>query len=306
MLTMIRILRVLVGLVAAWQMVGLLPVFTNWLPNIRDVTGGMWAVALFKVLVLVVCSALYIWLGRVKARISGADQKPSEIRIIGFALLGMCGIGIVAAIIIPVIYSRSDRSIDVPAVDSNLSVAEQGVEVVEPEVAVSPNQPDMFVNPIANQLSEPINCIVAPPGQGMSGYVGTTVSFHFDSVPLRTLLSLIAQESGMQFTADDGVSGNVAACAVNVPWDYALERIAVTNKLSIIQQGSSVHIQNAPTLQPDQDAAVGINYNEEHNARCWDTYQRVTAAIPQDAPLAEYARLHKDAKSDLDNCVRRG
>ncbi|MCZ8166729.1 hypothetical protein [Silanimonas sp.] len=306
MLTMIRILRVLVGLVAAWQILGLLPVITSWLPNIREVTGGMWAVALLKALVLVVCSALYVWLGRVKARISGAEQKQSETRIIGWMLLGICAIGIVAGIVIPVISSRSDRPIDAHKVDSNLSVAEPTSGVVEPQVAVSPNKPEVFVNPIAGQPSAPSNCIVAPLGHDMSGYSGTTVSFQFDSVPLRTLLSLIAQESGMQFTADEGVRGNVAACAVSVPWDYALEKIAVTNKLSIIQQGSSFHIQNAPTHQPVQDSAVGVNYKDEHNARCWDAYQRVTAAIPQDAPLAEYARLHEDARSDLDNCVRRG
>lgn len=103
MLTTIRVLRVLVGLVAAWQVVGLLPVFTSWLPNLQNVTGDMWALALIKAVVMLLCGGIYFWLGRVKHRAdnSGAERSTSDARIIIFSVLALLTIGVVLAISIP-------------------------------------------------------------------------------------------------------------------------------------------------------------------------------------------------------------
>lgn len=106
MLATIRFLRVLVGLIAVWQVIGLLPVLTNWLPNLRDVTGGMWAIAFIKFLVLLICGGMYFWLGRIKRRINSSDQGTPEGRIIFFAILGLSAIGIALAIVVPLLAQR--------------------------------------------------------------------------------------------------------------------------------------------------------------------------------------------------------
>ena len=106
MLTAIRVVRVFVGLVAAWQVLGLLPVLTTWLPNAHDVTGGMWAVALIKLLVMLVCGGIFFWLGRVKNRIDVSGRSTSDGRIITLSIFALIGIGVILAIAIPAFSDR--------------------------------------------------------------------------------------------------------------------------------------------------------------------------------------------------------
>ena len=90
MLTIIRGLRVLVGLVGVWQAIGLLPVFTNWLPNLQYVTGGMWGLAVVKVSIMLFCGGIYYWLGTVKKRIAETGAGSSDGRIIIFSMGVLC------------------------------------------------------------------------------------------------------------------------------------------------------------------------------------------------------------------------
>ena len=106
MLTAIQVLRILVGLIAIWQVVGLLPVLTNWLPNLQNVTGGMWAIAFIKLLVMIVFGGAYLWLGKVKRRFTNHEKTTSEARIIIFAVAALLAIGIVLAIAIPALSSH--------------------------------------------------------------------------------------------------------------------------------------------------------------------------------------------------------
>ncbi len=112
MLIAIRVVRVFVGLVAAWQLLGLLPVLTTWLPNVHDVTGGMWAIALIKFLVMLVCGGIYFWLGRVKNRIDVSGRGASEGRIIALFVLALIGVGVILAIAIPAFSDRAPATAD--------------------------------------------------------------------------------------------------------------------------------------------------------------------------------------------------
>ncbi len=114
MLTTVRVLRVLAGLIAAWQIIGLLPVLTNWLPHLENVTGGMWAIAFVKVLVMLICAGIYFWLGKIKSRIEGAGKSTSEGRLIVFAVLAVLAIGVALAIAIPALSDRGRKASDTP------------------------------------------------------------------------------------------------------------------------------------------------------------------------------------------------
>lgn len=59
----LRLVRALLGFIAAWQVLGLLPII-GWLFNLGATNGGMWAVALIKSILMLVAGGLFFWLGR--------------------------------------------------------------------------------------------------------------------------------------------------------------------------------------------------------------------------------------------------
>ena len=71
--------------------------------------------------------------------------------------------------------------------------------------------------------------VVAADGTTVDGaegaYVGRPVTFNFQDIPVRTVLQLIAEESGLNVVASDSVTGNVTLRLINVPWDQALELV---------------------------------------------------------------------------------
>lgn len=74
------------------------------------------------------------------------------------------------------------------------------------------------VAPISEAATEAIGVVQ----EGEVGYVGTPVTFNFQDIPVRTVLQLVAEESGKNVVAADTVSGNVTLRLINVPWDQAL------------------------------------------------------------------------------------
>ena len=61
MYSTLRIIRGIVGFIAGWQIVGLLPII-GWLSNLEATNGGMWAIALLKALVLLVFGGIFFGL----------------------------------------------------------------------------------------------------------------------------------------------------------------------------------------------------------------------------------------------------
>ena len=125
MLAIVRVLRVVTGLIAVWQIVGLLPVLTTWLPNLERVTGGMWAIAFLKFLVLLVSGGLFVWLGKVKNRIDNSGKRTSDGRLVIYALLTLSVAGIAAAIVIPAISNRSQATVKNAAIQPSPAASTQ-------------------------------------------------------------------------------------------------------------------------------------------------------------------------------------
>jgi hypothetical protein len=55
---LLRVIRAVFGFMAAWQILGLLPV-VGWLQNIESASGGMWAIALVKIVMLLVFGTIF-------------------------------------------------------------------------------------------------------------------------------------------------------------------------------------------------------------------------------------------------------
>lgn len=75
MSTVIRFFRVIVGLIAIWQVFGLLPIFT-WLSNLHAVTVGMWITVAIKSFFMILFGGIYFWLEKFRNRID--DSNPAK------------------------------------------------------------------------------------------------------------------------------------------------------------------------------------------------------------------------------------
>jgi len=73
-------------------------------------------------------------------------------------------------------------------------------------------------------------------------YVGKPVTFNFQDVPVRTVLQLIAEESGLNIVVADTVGGSVTLRLINVPWDQALEIVLRAKGLDQRRDGNVVWV----------------------------------------------------------------
>ncbi len=77
---------------------------------------------------------------------------------------------------------------------------------------------------------------------GTGRYVGKAVTFNFQDVPVRTVLQLIAEESGLNIVVADTVSGSVTLRLINVPWDQAMEIVLRAKNLDQRRDGNVVWV----------------------------------------------------------------
>ncbi len=98
-------------------------------------------------------------------------------------------------------------------------------------------------------------------------YSGRPVTFNFQDVPVRTVLQLIAEESGLNIVASDTVTGNVTLRLVNVPWDQALDIVLQAKGLDKRRSGNVVWIapqsEIAKFEQEREDARIAIENRAE-------------------------------------------
>jgi type IV pilus assembly protein PilQ len=98
-------------------------------------------------------------------------------------------------------------------------------------------------------------------------YTGRPVTFSFQDVPVRTVLTLIAEESGLNIVASDTVTGNVSLRLTNVPWDQALDIVLQAKSLDKRRNGNVVWValqsEIAKFEQDKEDARIAIENRAE-------------------------------------------
>jgi len=93
-------------------------------------------------------------------------------------------------------------------------------------------------------------------------YKGERVTFNFQDIPVRSVLQLIADISGLNIVVADSVQGNVTLRLNNVPWDQALDIVMQARGLDKRERGNVVWV--APTAeiaareQALEDARIAI------------------------------------------------
>lgn len=98
---------------------------------------------------------------------------------------------------------------------------------------------------------------------GARSYTGRPVTFNFQDIPVRTVLQLIAEESGLNVVAADTVSGNVTLRLLNVPWDQALDIVLQAKGLDKRRSGNVVWVapqsEIAKYEQDKEDARIALD-----------------------------------------------
>lgn len=66
-----------------------------------------------------------------------------------------------------------------------------------------------------------------------------TTSFHFDNIPVRSALQLIAEEGGFNLIVSDSVQGNISLRLNDVTWEQALDLVLRIKGLSQRVEGNT-------------------------------------------------------------------
>ncbi len=112
-------------------------------------------------------------------------------------------------------------------------------------------------------------------------YSGKPVTFNFQDVPVRTVLQLIAEESGLNIVAGDTVQGNITLRLINVPWDQALDMVLQTKQLDKRRSGNVVWVAPQKEIADFEQAKEDARISLEERA------EKVTEYIPVNYANAE-------------------
>ncbi|HEY9200188.1 MAG TPA: type IV pilus secretin PilQ [Gammaproteobacteria bacterium] len=82
------------------------------------------------------------------------------------------------------------------------------------------------------------------------GYTGERLSLNFQDIPVRAVLQLIADFTGLNVVVSDSVDGNLTLRLKNVPWDQALDIILKAKGLSKRESG------NVMLVAPSEEIAA--------------------------------------------------
>lgn len=104
------------------------------------------------------------------------------------------------------------------------------------------------------------------------GYSGRPVTFTFQDIPVRTLLQLIAEESGLNIVAADGVTGNMTLRLINVPWDQALDLILRAKSLDKRQDRNVIWVAPQAEIATYEKAVADARIEQELRAELVSEY----------------------------------
>lgn len=113
-------------------------------------------------------------------------------------------------------------------------------------------------------------------------YTGKPVTFNFQDVPVRTVLQLIAEETGANLVASDSVSGNVTLRLVNVPWDQALDIVLRARGLDKRRDGNVLWVAPQKELADYELAVNQARIAVENSSEMITAYLPVSYANAND------------------------
>ncbi|MFK2930455.1 type IV pilus secretin PilQ [Dyella agri] len=103
-------------------------------------------------------------------------------------------------------------------------------------------------------------------------YTGKRATFNFQDIPVRSVLQLIADTSGLNIVASDSVTGSITLRLVNVPWDQALDVILRSKGLDKRRDGNVIWIAPQQELSKYEEDLATARMKAEDNAPLITTY----------------------------------
>lgn len=97
-------------------------------------------------------------------------------------------------------------------------------------------------------------------------YTGEKLSLNFQDIPVRSVLQLIADFTGLNLVASDSISGNITLRLKNVPWDQALELVLKTKGLDKRQNGNVLLVAPAEEIAAREKLELEANSQVEQLA----------------------------------------
>ncbi len=114
------------------------------------------------------------------------------------------------------------------------------------------------------------------------GYQGAPVTFNFQDIPVRTVLQLVAEESGRNVVAADSVSGNVTLRLINVPWDQALEIVLRAKGLDKREEGNVIWVAPQSEIASYEQALADARLAIEQRAKTITEYIPINYGSAED------------------------
>ena len=98
---------------------------------------------------------------------------------------------------------------------------------------------DRFIVEVSQKSS--VESSGLPSNQNKS-FKGNKVSLDFQDVDVRTVLQILAKESGMNIVASDSVTGKMTLTLKDVPWDQALDLVMQARNLDMRKTGNIINV----------------------------------------------------------------
>jgi len=273
MLMTLRIFRVIVGFIAIWQVIGLLPVLT-WFSNLSAVTANMLAFVVGKSFFLLIFSTTFYWLGRAKKKYESTGVTTSELPAIGLGVCAFFVLAIVFALVIPnpngtsfqqsgtmashTSVARQDQQQNGNASDTpSMPIASQPIQQQSsiPDWArdqPTPAAPSQQQAPESAAVSAPSDgyVVVKPtPPSPPSFDTANRLTLNFRDVSIRAVLQLISEVSGTPIYVDQAVNGNVDVSYVNLPWDFVLKDVIEKHGYTMSVNNGAIYVRRAQVAQ---------------------------------------------------------
>ncbi|STZ75520.1 type IV pilus secretin PilQ [Bergeriella denitrificans] len=80
------------------------------------------------------------------------------------------------------------------------------------------------------------------PSRSAKSFSGRRLSLDFQDIDVRTILQILAKESGLNIVASDSVRGKMTLSLKDVPWDQALDLVMQARNLDMRRQGNIINI----------------------------------------------------------------
>ncbi|TAL75397.1 MAG: type IV pilus secretin PilQ [Rhodanobacter sp.] len=103
-------------------------------------------------------------------------------------------------------------------------------------------------------------------------YTGKRATFNFQDIPVRSVLQLIADTSGLNIVASDSVTGSITLRLVNVPWDQALDVILRAKGLDKRRDGDVIWVAPQGELAKYEEDQATARMKAEDNAPLVTSY----------------------------------